>query len=1301
MAPVPLAARVVEVIADLGEATSPRYRYGSGCVVVGATVLTAAHVVAGARTVVVRGPDKVLRPASVDPRFVGDVDGPGPDLALVFVDGGGDHAAMRLGMVNRGSVNADPVERCQAIGYPGFMERSTAGAAHAFRDTVDAFGHVPVLSNLASGLLSLVVVGAPRPLPPESASLGESEWAGMSGGPVVTGGFLLGVVTEHAPREGPATITFTSLTALEANPEYPKWGVGVPDPAAWWKRLGVTGLAELERLPRRPEPAYKATVRTIQKRTPELRGRERELGEIAAFAGSSEAYRWLTGGPWTGKTALLAASIAQLPGDLQIVAYFLSRRETDADSNRFLAAVVPQLADLLEREPPQAIFDEFLGLWRDASERATAEGRHLLLVVDGLDEDLCPDGSPSVAARLPAAAGGCAHVLVSSRPHFELPSDVETDHPLWSTPRTRIAPLEGAERLAMLARQEIDELKGRCDDDELATEVLGFLTAAAGPLAIADVAALTSDREAPPHRHTRAVRRLLAGARSLEAVGPTDHVRHQFAHASLLEYARTDPDLTDPYFRERLDAWADQWATAGWLPSDESTTATPRYLLDEYPARLAGSSRESDRERLAQLVGDIRWVDTAVAQVGLDTVLSSLRTAAQLPAAPASVHTMLRVLEQQSHHFRQAAAGVAVGYAATMVGWRALALGDDELAGAAAERLRALPPPQLVPEWSTERIGSQPMCEFGGHDGHVDGLAATDDGLIVSGGQDGVLRIWDPRRPGSLGRQLGDHGEPISALVVTDGGLVVSSGLRSLRLWNPHAAEVSRGELGRVDGHLKQLVAARHGLVISGEEDGTVRLWDTRDPGTPAGALREPGGLLFALAVGPNGRVVTGGVIDDDPRWGLHPPGGSQLWDLRAPGTPSSELGELPEPVLAAAITGEGRVVFAVAGELSIWDPRGDRPAAPLGAHGHQVRALAVTTGGLIVSGGDDGAVRTWNPQAPDDPGRDLGRHDGAVLRLTVTPAGLVVSSGDDGTVRVWDPRAAAEPPRDRARGASALASGKVAVSCDGIMAAAAGDGAVWLWNRETPDGRVIGAIAPPVSDVAVTHDGRVLYTRGGVWEWNPHVENDPWREVPVADGAEILAIADNDAGLLVCGDDHGAVLLVDIRNPGDPVRELGRVAGHVVTLAISPEGLVAAGLPGLTKVVVWDTAKPKAPGHLVNTPVWFSALAVSDQPLVVCGGEQGEVWLYDPQAPDTAGRRIGLHDDEVAAVTLTSEGVVISGGKEGALRLWSPNADGDLGRQLCRHDGGVLAIDVADDGRVAVGTPAGITIFTLTRDQR
>ena len=59
-----------------------------------------------------------------------------------------------------------------------------------------------MLSKLAAGLLSVQVTSSPRELPPERVDLGDSEWSGMSGAPVVAADRLLGVVTEHAPREG-------------------------------------------------------------------------------------------------------------------------------------------------------------------------------------------------------------------------------------------------------------------------------------------------------------------------------------------------------------------------------------------------------------------------------------------------------------------------------------------------------------------------------------------------------------------------------------------------------------------------------------------------------------------------------------------------------------------------------------------------------------------------------------------------------------------------------------------------------------------------------------------------------------------------------------------------------------------------------------------------------------------------------------------------------------------------------------------------------------------------------------------
>src|SRR5689334_21563175 len=156
------------------------------------------------------------------------------------------------------------------------MEREAPGGGR-FRETADAIGQVPTLSGLVGGLLSVQVSSAPRPLPPGQTALGESQWSGMSGGPVVAGGLLLGVVTEHAPRQGDSAIMATPLTALEADPAHPGRGQGVADPAAWWARLGVPGTQALRRLPaqrQRAEPDYRATVRAIRQRTTVLIDRQ-------------------------------------------------------------------------------------------------------------------------------------------------------------------------------------------------------------------------------------------------------------------------------------------------------------------------------------------------------------------------------------------------------------------------------------------------------------------------------------------------------------------------------------------------------------------------------------------------------------------------------------------------------------------------------------------------------------------------------------------------------------------------------------------------------------------------------------------------------------------------------------------------------------------------------------------------------------------------------------------------------------------------------------------------------------------
>lgn len=282
-----LGDRFVEVIADAGAGVQPRYRYGSGCIVAGRTVLTAAHVVTGAVSIQVRTICKKLRGASIDARFIGQKAGREPDLALVEIDDPTlDLPALQLARLDRESV-VEAAVSCHTYGFPWFAERP---APDAVREIVDAVGEIPVLSKLAFGFASVLVRDSPRPLPPEERTLADSPWSGMSGGPVIAGGRLLGVVIEHAKREGQSAITMAPLSLLERHQDYPRWGSGVPDPGAWWRRLGVSSLAALVRLP--------ATTpdRVVAADDVELASDVMEkYGAILAAAGVVPPTRWTAG----------------------------------------------------------------------------------------------------------------------------------------------------------------------------------------------------------------------------------------------------------------------------------------------------------------------------------------------------------------------------------------------------------------------------------------------------------------------------------------------------------------------------------------------------------------------------------------------------------------------------------------------------------------------------------------------------------------------------------------------------------------------------------------------------------------------------------------------------------------------------------------------------------------------------------------------------------------------------------------------------------------------------------------------
>ena len=1241
----PPRERVVEIVVDLRPNLTERYRYGSGFRLGGRLVLTAAHVVTGVASgeITVRGPDKVPHRARIVDGLGGDPDT--VDLALLELC---DQDAellppLPVAVVDRNSPVPAPVEGCWAVGYPLFQE--VESAKNTMRETAQVWGMILPAENLVSGLLSLQVTSTPPALPPPKEARAGSQWSGMSRAAVLVGERLLGVVSEHAPRRGDSAIIVTPLVSVERLP--------AATATKWWAYLGADPK-QLVKLPvrrKRPEPTYRATLRQLRDRTGILQGRDRELTSIGAFAtgepsplaplGSQHA--WLVGGPWAGKTALLAEAVHALPPEVDCVAYFLTRPTGDADREKFLAAVVPQLAWLLGTDPPSALdVHVFRQLWGQAAQHAADHGRQLLLIVDGLDEDLLPGGH-SVAGWLPGRLPGLpARVLVASRLYPRLPDDVDPAHPLAALAPEKLYKLSDspyASRLRELADQEITQLLRRASDD-LALDVLGLLTAArGGPLAAADLATLTGSR---PWKIRGVIDREVA--RVLQQVGPPDAPRFTFAHETLLARCQHH-GVDDPGHAHRIQEWAAIWRDRGWPTASEGEHGTPLYLLDTYLQTLY-----DDPLRLAAVACDIGWVTAAILTLGVNAVLAELKTAGAAAPREPRLAAMYAVVRGQGDHLSGPETIDDPSFVPRQLCLQASEMGQNAFAADCRTRLLASVNAGPVLQWTTQRTSPALALDLGRHGGGVQGVAVLPDGRLVSGGGgNGRLLVWDPADPALDPAELGRHNGGVEAVAVLLDGRVVSAGSDGrVLLWDPAHAGTRPAELGRHHGSVNAVAVLLDGRVISGDRDGRLLLWDPAHAGTRPAELGRHHGSVEAVAVLLDGRVVSAGSD-----------GRVLLWDPAQAGIGPAELGPNGGLVNALAVLRDGWVVSGGSdGRVLLWDPAhaGTRPAQ-LGRQHGSVDAVAVLLDGRVISSDSDGRVLLWDPAQAGTGPAQLGRHSGAVEAVAVLPDGRVVSAGaaDGGRVLVWNP---SHPGGSQARlGPNDGWVGALAVLRDGRVVSGGSGGRVLVWDpahlgtSPAELGRLVGR----VEALAVLPDGRVASgdSRGRVLVWDPaqlgtspavlgRHETSGVTVAGLADGRVVSGGRSSDRRMLVWDPVH----------PGARAIKLGRQRGAVLAVAGLPDGrVVSAGSEG---VLLWDPAEPEnAPSELGRNVGWVNALAVLPDGRVASGGRSGWVLVWNPADPKDGPIELGRHDyGEVHALAVLPNWQLASGGR-GAMRLW------------------------------------------------
>lgn len=205
-----------------------------------------------------------------------------------------------------------------------------------------------------------------------------------------------------------------------------------------------------------------------------------------------------------------------------------------------------------------------------------------------------------------------------------------------------------------------------------------------------------------------------------------------------------------------------------------------------------------------------------------------------------------------------------------------------------------------------------PARELVGHTAFVQALAFSADGTrLVSGSEDGAIRVWDPATGACLATSS-EHESAVNFVAFTpDGRLLSVSDDRTMKLWSFPQLACVRTFAGHAD-YVSKVRAAGNDRAVTASKDGTVRVWDL-ETGDELRRM-EPGGWVLALGVSHDGKgAVTANDRNTMTMWNLET-GEAERQIMDASG---GYAGNLMGLTVAATNTGKGHgsypkvIVFA------------------------------------------------------------------------------------------------------------------------------------------------------------------------------------------------------------------------------------------------------------------------------------------------------------------------------------------------------------------------------------------------------
>ncbi len=608
-------------------------------------------------------------------------------------------------------------------------------------------------------------------------------------------------------------------------------------------------------------------------------------------------------------------------------------------------------------------------------------------------------------------------------------------------------------------------------------------------------------------------------------------------------------------------------------------------------------------------------------------------------------------------------------------------------------------------KWAKVR-SSAPHRIIGRHMEGVNAIAFSEIGgrpVVVSGGADGTVRIWDARRGKAIGKTLKGHKDQVLTVGFgkVEGGTVVISAGRdgTIRLWDAnsgeqidqllegHSGSVRTVALGQKDGRpivlsvgTDKMIATRD--VHTGQLVG--RLLDVPTPFVDAVAFAEIDGRSVVISPGPDDTIcrqdaLSGEII------------GAPLKRHTA-GITCFAVGDIDRSVVLASGSNDRTI--------SIWDVRTGEMLSSSNVSSGFITCIAfgeIDRRPIVIDGRATGTINLWDAKSFRAVGSPLEGHSDGVTCVAfgeIDGRPTVISSSYDGAVRLWD--LTSSVARHRPTMISSSYDGAVSLS----------DLLTGVARRSTKLHRSGGLV---VASAFAEVDGRREVISAGanaaIRRWDAET-GEPIGPPLLGHKRELRALTVGDiAGrpIAISGGADKGICVWDLVGGKAVGRPLEGHTGWVVALAFAKiDGRPTVISGSLDKTIrLWDAAKGAAVGRpLEGHDETVNAVAfamIGERPTVVSGSLDRSIRRWDARTGEAIGRPLEGPSSvqSVAIGEIDNRPVLISGCGDGAIRLWDALSGEAIGRPIEGHASGVNAVISSEIGGGQVVISGGR--YTLT----